>query len=388
MTPAVDCDVAIVGAGPAGAAVAVGLHRAGLRVRLLDREPVRPLPGDYDARVYALSPASVDLLDVLGVWPAVSGVRASPYTHMQVWENEPAQSLHFDAADARRPLLGHIVEHGVLVQALLAALPPALLQVPAEVTGCRIDADAAVLELGDGSRLRARLVVAADGPQSALRGMLGVDLLRSDYDQTAVVCHVSTERPHQQAAYQRFLDTGPLALLPLADGRSSLVWSTTEAAALLAMDETAFCATLAAASQHVLGGVLACSPRRSFPLQLQQAERYAGERFALAGDAAHVVHPLAGQGLNLGFGDARVLVETLTAAREARRDPGSARVLGRYQRARLAATHEMMAITDGLYRAWRLQLPGWRWLRQRGLQSVNALAPLRQALVRRACDLS
>lgn len=383
-----DCEVAIVGAGPVGCAIAVGLHQAGLRVQLLDRRPFVPGDEDYDARVYALSPASTRMLDALGVWPVIVAARASPYAHMQVWEREPDQALHFDAADVRLPLLGHIVEHRVLQQALLAAVPAEVLRVPAGIAGCRIDEAAALLELDDGSRLRARLVVAADGPQSPLRGMLGVEAMRAEYAQTAVVCHVSTQMPHRQTAYQRFLDTGPLALLPLADGRSSLVWSSTESAALLAMDDPAFCSALATAAQHVLGEVLDCTPRHRFALQLQHADRYAGARFALAGDAAHVVHPLAGQGLNLGFGDAAGLIETLSRAHASRRDPGSARVLGGYQRARGAAAREMMLVTDGLYRAYRAQLPGWRWLRQRGLVAVNELTPLRRALVRQACGLA
>jgi 2-octaprenylphenol hydroxylase len=387
MRRASDCEVAVVGAGPVGCAIAVGLHRAGLRVQLLDRRAFTPGDEDYDPRVYALSPASAGMLDALGVWAAILAARTSPYTHMQVWERGPAEALHFDAADVRLPLLGHIVEHRVLQQAVLAALPAEVLRVPAEIADCRVEEDGAVLALNDGSRLRARLVVAADGPQSPLRTMLGVEALRIEYAQTAVVCHLRTVASHRQTAYQRFLDTGPLALLPLADGRSSLVWSSTESAALLAMDERAFCAALASATQHVLGEVLDCSPRQRFVLQMQHAQQYAGARFALAGDAAHVVHPLAGQGLNLGLWDAACLIDTLSRAREAHRDPGSPRVLGGYQRVRRAAAQEMMLVTDGLYRAYRVQIPGWRWLRQRGLVAVNELSPLRRALVARACGL-
>ncbi|MES0872469.1 UbiH/UbiF/VisC/COQ6 family ubiquinone biosynthesis hydroxylase [Sinimarinibacterium thermocellulolyticum] len=382
------CEVAIVGAGPVGCAIAVGLHRAGVQVQLLDRRRFTPDDADYDTRVYAVSPASARLLDALGVWPSIVAARASPYTHMQVWEHDPTQALHFDAADVRLPVLGHIVEHRVLQQALLARVPAEVLRVPAAIRACRIDEDAAVLTLDDGSRLQARLVVAADGPQSPLRAMLGVDVVGADYAQTALVCHVRTQQPHRETAYQRFLDTGPLALLPLADGGSSLVWSTTEADALLAMDDRAFCQQLAVATQHALGEVLECTPRRPFALRFQHAERYAGPRFALAGDAAHVVHPLAGQGLNLGFGDAASLIETLSRAHRARRDPGSPRVLGPYRRARAAAAREMLLVTDGLYRAYRFQRPGWRWLRQRGLTLVNELTPLRRALVQRACGLS
>ncbi len=387
MNASTDCDVAVVGAGLVGCALALGLQRAGLRVRLLERGLAPEPDDDYDLRVYAISPQSARFLDSLGVWSEVLAARASAYARMQVWERQPQEALQFDAADVRLMQLGHIVENRVLQRALLAALAPGVFRDGAVVDDCRIEAAAAVLSCADGTRLRARLVVAADSARSALREQLGIDCLRSDYGQAAVVCHVRTERLHEGTAFQRFLDTGPLALLPLADGRSSVVWSSSEATALLALDDDAFCAALGAATQQVLGRVLATTRRLSFPLALQHAERYTGARHALAGDAAHVVHPLAGQGVNLGFGDAQCLIEVLVAALRARRDPGSARVLARYARAREAAAREMIAVTDGLYRAWQLQLPGWRWLRQQGMLAVNATPPLRQALVRRACGI-
>ncbi len=387
MRPARDCDVAIVGAGLVGAAAALGLHRAGLRVRVLDRGGVDDGADDYDLRVYAISPASVRLLEDLGVWNAIAAERASPYTHMQVWEHDVAAALRFDASDVRAAVLGYIVESRVIQRHLWAALPAGVLREGVGVVGCTVDDGGATLQLDGGSTLRAALVIGADSARSPLRAAQGIELRRQPYDHTAVVCHVRTERPHEGAAYQRFLDTGPLALLPLADGRSSIVWSTTEAATVMALDDDAFCAALTAASQQVLGRVLACTRRLDFPLVLQDAQDYVRPRFALAGDAAHVVHPLAGQGVNLGFGDVRGLIDTLSAARQARRDIGSLRVLARYQRARKAEVGEMIAVTDGIYRAYRLQLPGWERLRQQGLSLVNAVTPLRQALVRRACGL-
>lgn len=383
----VDCDVVIVGAGLVGAAAALGLHRAGLRVRLLERGGAVEAADDYDLRVYAISPASVRLLQRLGVWAAIAAERVCPYTHMQVWETQPEAALHFDAADARTDVLGYIVESRVIQRQLWRALPAGVLREGAAVADCAIDEAGATLTLDGGARLRTRLVVAADSARSPLREAQGIETLRQAYEQTAVVCHVRTQRPHRGAAYQRFLDSGPLALLPLADGRSSVVWSSTEAAALLALDDAAFCAALEAASQQVLGDIQACTRRLSFPLALQHAQDYVRPRFALAGDAAHVVHPLAGQGVNLGFGDVDCLLQTLEEAQRARRDIGSLRVLQRYQRARRAEVAEMIAVTDGLYRAYRLQLPGWERLRQRGLTLVNAVTPLRQVLVRRACGL-
>ncbi|MEQ1440421.1 UbiH/UbiF/VisC/COQ6 family ubiquinone biosynthesis hydroxylase [Fontimonas sp. SYSU GA230001] len=384
---ATDCDVAVVGAGLVGAAIAVGLHRLGLRVRLLDRGLPAEGADDYDLRVYAISPASAQFLDDIGAWNAIVAERVSAYTHMQVWEAEPGGALHFDASDVRLPALGHIVESRVIQRHLLDALPAGVLREGVTVTACEVDDGAATLRLARGAPLRASLVVAADGARSPLREAVGIEVMGHPYEQTAVVCHVRTERPHRATAYQRFLDTGPLALLPLADGRSSIVWSSVEAPALMALDDAAFCEALGEACQHVLGRILDCTRRLAFPLALQQAQDYVRPRCVLAGDAAHVVHPLAGQGVNLGFGDAQCLIETLAGARRLRRDIGGLRVLQRYQRSRKAAVVEMMAVTDGLYRAYRFRQPAWQWLRQRGLSLVGRADPLRQALVRRACGL-
>ncbi|HEY1076204.1 MAG TPA: UbiH/UbiF/VisC/COQ6 family ubiquinone biosynthesis hydroxylase [Fontimonas sp.] len=386
-TAAVDCDVAVVGAGLVGAAAALGLHQRGLRVRLLERKAPPPSFEDYDPRVYAVSPASVRLLESLGVWRGIAAERVAPYRAMQVWEDDIDQGLHFDAADARTDLLGHIVENRVIQQHLWNALPAGVLREGVNVRSCISGESSATLEFDGGGSLRARLVVAADSAASPLRVARGIDVLRHAYDQTAVVCHVQTERPHRGVAYQRFVETGPLAFLPLADGRSSIVWSTTEAEAVLQLDDGAFCAALTSVSQQVLGTITGSTPRLSFPLALQHAERYVQPRFALIGDAAHVIHPLAGQGMNLGFGDVAALLETLTEAQRNSRDLGALRVLEKYQRARRAAATEMIAVTDGLYRLYRHQQPGLRWLRQRGVGAVNAAAPLRQALVRAACGL-
>ncbi len=383
------CEVAVVGGGIAGAAIALGLLRQGVDVQLFDRDPPMPAldANDYDLRVYALSIASQRYLQDIGVWDAIVAERACAYSQMQVWETEPHDALKFDAAEARAAALGHIVEGRVIQRQLWRALPPDNVHHDCAVESLQIDDDSAQLKLADGGTVVARLVIAADSARSPLRTQQGIEVSGQRYAQTAVVCHVRTGEPHRSTAYQRFLPTGPLAFLPLADGRSSIVWSSTEAQQLLAMDDWTFRLSLDEAIQHALGPILECTERVSFPLQLQNALEYVKPRFALVGDAAHVVHPLAGQGLNLGLGDAAELVAVITAARAARRDVGSPRVLARYQRARRAEVNEMIAVTDGLYRAYRVQLPGWDWLRQRGLLAVKAIAPLRQLLVRRACGL-
>jgi ubiquinone biosynthesis UbiH/UbiF/VisC/COQ6 family hydroxylase len=242
------------------------------------------------------------------------------------------------------------------------------------------------LEFEDGGALRAKLVVGAEGAESSLRTAAGIDVAGWSYDATAVVCHFATSRPHRGEALQRFLEGGPIAFLPLADGRRSLVWSAPreEANALLALDDATFARRLEEAVQDEVGPITAPTRRLAFPLRLQHAQRYVANRFALVGDAAHVIHPLAGQGLNLGLADADVLANELAAARSAGRDWTSLRTLSRYERARQAENLEMMALTDGLHRAFALSLPGAGTLLSRGLSLVDRLAPVKRALIRRA----
>lgn len=389
MSRARDCDIAIVGGGLVGAAAALGLQRRGWRVRLLERvaPPATPT-AEIDPRVYAISPATQRFLRRLGVWDAMPVQRLGPYQRMQVWERTPGDALVFDAADLRAPELGHIVENQVLQAALWQALPAEAVRTGVLVRALRRDDAAVTLELENGEQLSAALLVVAEGRDSALRAQLGIETTAGAYPQTAIVCHVRTSEPHRETCWQRFLPTGPLAFLPLADGRSSIVWSSTEAASLLELDDAAFRLALGQASQHALGTVLEATPRLRFALSVQHADTYAVERAVLIGDAAHVVHPLAGQGVNLGLADAEALVETLGEGPSAHRDPGRLRELKRYERARRAAVIDMIAVTDALYRAYALDLPGWGALRGLGLRTVNAVAPLRRQLVRRAAGLA
>lgn len=382
------CDIAIVGAGLVGAALALRLSRGGYAVRLLERAPALPaMTDDYDLRVYAIAPAAARFLHGLGVWPQLLAQRACAYTRMRVWERDPQTALNFEAAELHAENLGHIVENSLLQRLLWQALPDGVLHTGLGVEAASTGREGAQLQLSDGSTLRTRLLVVAEGRDSALRAQLGIEMLSGAYEQTAVVCHVQTERPHAQTAYQRFLPTGPLAFLPLADGRCSIVWSSSEADALLGLDDETFCRVLGEASQQALGRILGCTRRVRFPLALQHAERYVAERAVLIGDAAHVVHPLAGQGVNLGFADAQALAEVLDEARAQGRDFAGERVLKRYERRRRADVLDMIAVTDGLYRAYRLPLPGLGNLREWGIGLVNAAAPLRQELLRRAVGL-
>ena len=385
-------DAAIVGGGPVGLATALALQQAGFRVALIERgaEPAPYRPEIHDARVYAIAPESARFLDRLGVWPAIAATRISPYSAMRVWAREPAQALAFDAADAGAAQLGWIVEHGLILACAWSRLEAVDCWLHAPIEAILLpQADGEIGELHlEGAVVRARLIVAADGADSQLRELAGIETIAWSYPQRALICHIRTERKHGDTAYQRFLPSGPLALLPLADGRCSIVWSADTALAdeLMALDDAAFRARLGAASQGVLGEILAATPRSAVPLRLLHAREYVRPGLVLIGDAAHAIHPLAGQGVNLGFADAAQLSTTLVEARAAGRDETSLRTLSRYARARKAENLEMLALTDTLYRSFRIRLPGIRTALGLGLEGVDRLGPLKELLMRQAAS--
>lgn len=379
-------DVAVVGGGMAGAATALALARAGFNTALLEaRAPAAwDVQAEVDLRVVGLAPSSVALLDDLDVWTSIRGARAAPYVHMHVWDAESGATIDFDAASEGRDLLGHIVENSLVQWTLWQALQSAGVRVmcPAEVTAFEVREDRIQLELAGGETLSAALLVAADGAASPLRRLAGIGTRGRDYAQRAVVAHVTTERPHQATAWQRFLPGGPLALLPLADGRSSIVWSLSEAEArrVLALDEPAFLDELGVASDFRLGRIIASTPRAGFPLKLQLAERYQAERLVLLGDAAHTVHPLAGQGVNLGLRDVAELRDVLVDARAAGRDIGAVHVLRRYARRRRSADTLDALGFDALARVYAWQSPALVAARGLGVRVLDRLAPLKRRL--------
>lgn len=379
-------DIVVVGGGVVGAAVALGLHRAGADVALMERGSRPPAynPQDYDLRVYAISPASQQFLETLGVWAGIAQQRVSPYQHMQVWDQMPGKSLHFSADDLGVGELGCIVESSLMLDQLWAVLQSVPCYLNTSLIGFESHEDAARLLIEDGDAISARLVIAAEGKDSPLREWSGIDCLRWDYPQQAVVCHVSTEKPHRDTAWQRFLPEGPLAFLPLADGRSSIVWSSRNASALLALSEEDFCEQLGAAIHLQLGRITDCTRRVGFPIGLLHAREMVRPRLALAGDAAHVVHPLAGQGVNLGLADVAALVAEIKSAIQTKRDPGNLRVLKRYERERKADSMDMLAVTDGLHRAYGFRTAAWDDLRNLGMSAVNRVPPLKNVLMRRA----
>ncbi|MEW9625628.1 UbiH/UbiF/VisC/COQ6 family ubiquinone biosynthesis hydroxylase [Rhodanobacter geophilus] len=383
-------DVAVVGGGMVGAAAALALAKSGFATALLEARAPQPwsVADEVDLRVVGLAPSSIALLDELGVWTSIRGARSGPYARMHVWDSESGAAIAFDAADEGRDLLGHIVENNLVQWTLWQALETAGVRrlCPAEVRGFDAREDRVTLELADGASLSARLVVAADGAASPLRTMAGIATRGRDYAQRAVVAHVATERPHAQTAWQRFLPTGPLALLPLADGRSSIVWSLPEdeAQRVLLLSDAAFLQELGVASDFRLGRVVSTTKRAAFPLKLQLAETYQAERFVLLGDAAHAVHPLAGQGVNLGLRDVAELRDVLVAARDAGRDFAAAHVLRRYARRRRSADTLDARGFDVLARIYAWRSPPLVAARGLGVRLLDRLAPLKRHLAEHA----
>ncbi|MDF3980674.1 UbiH/UbiF/VisC/COQ6 family ubiquinone biosynthesis hydroxylase [Luteibacter sp. PPL201] len=383
-------DVAVVGGGMAGATAALALARDGFDVALVDTRPPASWSAadDIDLRVVGLAPSSIRLLEAMGVWSRIRDARASAYERMVVWDAENGATIHFDAADEGRDVLGYIVENHLVQATLWQALDAAGVRrvVPGEVVGCETHDDHARLALADGQALSARLVVAADGVDSPLRALAGIGTHGRDYGQRGVVAHVETTLPHRRTAWQRFLPTGPLALLPLSDGRCSIVWSLPDAEAerILALDDDAFRDALGVASDFRLGPIGAVTRRVSFPLRLKLADRYQSGRIVLLGDAAHTVHPLAGQGVNLGLRDVAELRDTLVAAREAGRDIAAPHVLRRYARRRRSADGLDAWSFDALGRVYAWQAPPLVAVRGLGIRLLDGLAPLKRQLMRHA----
>ncbi|GLQ99817.1 UbiH/UbiF/VisC/COQ6 family ubiquinone biosynthesis hydroxylase [Dyella mobilis] len=379
-------DIAVVGGGMVGSAAALALSRAGFSTALLEAKPPSPWDAqdEVDLRVVGLAPSSIALLEELGVWTSIRQARACAYARMHVWDAESGAAIDFDAASEGRDLLGYIVENSLVQWRLWQSLDAAGVQrlCPAVVKGYEVRSDRTVLELADGESLSVRLLIAADGAGSPLRERAGIATRGRDYGQRAIVAHVTTERAHAQTAWQRFLPTGPLALLPLADGRSSVVWSLPEAEArrIQSLDDGAFLNELGIASDFRLGRVTGSTARAAFPLRLQLAESYQADRFVLLGDAAHTVHPLAGQGVNLGLRDVVELRDTLVAARDAGRDVAGEQVLRRYARRRRSADTLDAYGFDALARIYAWQSAPLVAARGLGVRVLDRLAPLKRRI--------
>lgn len=408
---AAEFDVVIIGGGIVGTTLACLLGemaKAGstIRVALLEGQaamtawpPTEHGVDGFDPRVSALTLASQRLLDDIGAWPLMANSRVSPYREMHVWDAEGTGSIHFDAADVQQPALGHIVENRIIIAALQSQLPlygNVSFLAPATVTGINETNDNRTpyqVDLETGQSLRSKLLVGADGGNSLVRRAAGFKTREWDYGHQALVATVETQQHHQCTAWQRFLPSGPLAFLPLdsnGEGRlSSIVWSMLPELAeqRMADDDAEFCRQLAAAFESRLGEVTAVSKRYSFPLRQRHATDYVKPGVVLVGDAAHTIHPLAGQGVNLGLLDVAVLSEELERALSKELELNSMQVLTRYQRRRKAHNLGMMGIMEGFKRLFGQQALPVRWLRNAGMRQVDQLAPLKQLIVKQAMGL-
>lgn len=402
MAEALPFDIVIVGAGIAGSALAASLSGNGLAIALVEAQSLeRPdLPAQrdlqhFDPRVSAITPRSRGLLENLGAWEAIASYRQCAYRHMTVWDAEGTGGIEFDCTDVNAPALGHIVENRAIVSALLGCISGS-----ADITtfprtrlqDCSRDETASVtrVRLEGGVILEAGLLVAADGAMSPVRDMLGFTTREWDYGHRAIVTTAQVERSHDETCWQRFLTSGPLAFLPLpGEGDHhfcSIVWSVRDelATQLMELDEDAFNAELGSAIEHRLGRVVGCSRRFAFPLRQRHAVDYVQAGVALVADAAHTIHPLAGQGINLGLQDVAVLAQEILAGHRLDIPPGQLALLQRYQRRRKGENLLMMAAMDGFKALFEQQALPLRWLRNAGMRGVGQMGPLKQQLIRRA----
>ncbi len=409
-----DYDIIIVGAGMVGATLACALGSSALRIAVLEAQPLPAdtmIDDDIDLRVSAITHASQRIFTAVGAWPGMTARRMNAFREMHVWDEGSPQDyapihtppykgeIHFDSAEIGEHTLGYIVENRVIQAALLdrlRAFSNITLLCPASVASVNITADAVRVglvptDVNRGRQLIAKLVIGADGAHSKVRQLAGITTRGWSYIQKGVVATVKTALPHLDTAWQRFLPCGPLAFLPLHDGCCSIVWSTTpeHADALVAMDETAFLAALDQAFGNKLGKMMTSSgSRAAFPLYLQHATAYTAPRLALIGDAAHTLHPLAGQGVNLGVLDAATLAEVILDAYNLGKDVGAYSILRRYERWRKGDNLAMMAIMDGFKRLFSNDFKPLRWLRSRGLAFTHRLPPIKNLIMRHAMGLT
>ena len=393
-------DIVIVGAGMVGSLLAALLRDAGLSIELLERgsvgAPDREDP--FEPRVSALTRASENLIRHVGAWDAIAAIRACPYTRMEVWDGNGTGRIEFSARELGESHLGVMVENRLLQWSLTEvarAAPGVTLRIPAELQAMEKLPEGWLLTLDSGEQLRTRLVVGADGARSVVRRLAGIGVREHDYGQRAIVTTVYTEQPHGDCARQRFAATGPLALLPLrthegGTQQCSIVWSQDEAEAqrLLALDDASFCRELGFAGEHALGAITGCDARYSFPLRAVHSERYTAEGLVLVGDAAHAIHPLAGQGVNLGLIDAAVLAEEVLRARGRELAWWGEDVLARYSRRRRAHNTLILNSMTAFKKLFGSEHPALVLARNLGLAASNALLPVKQEFARVAMGLA
>jgi 2-octaprenyl-6-methoxyphenol hydroxylase len=381
-------DVLIVGGGLVGAALSLALAQAGLEVIVVDRVDQRgQLDAGFDGRASAIAQAPKRMLSHLGIWEHLA--EATPILDIRVADGASNLFLHYDHAEIGDAPLGYMVENRHMRSALfqtLRQLPGVTYIAPAEITGVERASDGARLTLKDGSVLEAPLVIGADGRKSYLRGQTDIALTRWSYKQTAIVCTIAHEKPHNNVAHEHFLPSGPFAILPISGNRSSIVWTERESLVpdIMELDDAAFLESLGQRFGDFLGELSLAGPRWTYPLDLQFAHRCIDKRLALVGDAAHGMHPIAGQGLNLGLRDVAAIAEVVIEAHRLGLDIGASHILERYDRWRRFDAMLMLSLTDGINRLFSNDIAPVRLARDLGLAFVNRSGPLKRFFMRHA----
>ncbi len=387
-------DVVVSGAGMVGAATACLLTKQGMRVALVDSQPLAQWhQTHFSPRVSAVNLASMRVFRWLETWDEIQHRRISPYSRMQVWENDSSAAISFNAMEMGQPQLGYIIENSAIVSALVDKLRQNYNVDIFEQTALQSRSehiDCLELQLDNGQSIECRLLVGADGANSHTRQISGIDTSFSDYGQDAIVTTVTISGDHQKTAWQCFLATGPVAMLPLSDGRCSIVWTCDREFCLQVMDldDEEFCLRLSQYFEHQLGKVVGCDKRVSFPLRQHHASTYLSRRTVLVGDAAHITHPLAGLGANIGFMDAAALSQVLDAANSNNRDFASRSVLRRYERWRKGENALVLATMKGFKSVFGSDIAAVRSARAIGLSLADSIEPVKQQFARYAMGLA
>ena len=396
-------DVVIVGGGMVGLALACALRHSGLRIVIIERgePPVRLFLG-RDCRVSAIVMGNVRILEGLGVWKHLKD-HAGPMRSMKIWDNQEQGGIRFDASEIDEDALGYLIENSCTQRAMHKTLlesDDVEFYSPAEITAIDwqpgdwtqedCSKNPAKVTLADGRIITTPLIVGADGGRSWVREQAGINCWQRDYEQKGLVVNVRSEHPHRDIAYQRFLPTGPLAVLPLNDNVCSIVWSAenSEADRLLAMSDDAFLDVLNLTFGPVLGRITEAGDRAAFPLKGQLAKHMVRERLALVGDAAHCIHPLAGLGVNLGLRDAMVLAQEIVDAKRFDEDWGELAVLDRYMKQRMPDVLSVMASMEGLHQVFTSSIPGLKEMRGLGMRLVGNAGAIKHLLMRNSTGLS
>lgn len=389
-------DVLIVGGGMVGLTLANALANsslnADLSVAVLEQRSPPAVTDEIDNRVSAINRASMQLFKEIGAWDAMLQQRACAFQEMHVWDATGAGSIHFDSAELGIDALGYIIENSIIQQALLQAVESSGKVdwlCPVNVESVELSDECQKVYLENGASLQCKLLVGADGAKSVVRQAAGIEFKRSSYGQQGVVCTASTEQPHSETAWQCFLPSGPLAFLPLADGRCSIVWSLDESRVeqILSLDDAQFCRELEQSFGYQLGAVTAASERVAFPLGHGHVNQYVQQGLALVGDAAHNIHPLAGQGANLGFLDAASLAEVVLHAKQTNRQWYALHTLRRYERARKGDNRLMETAMTGFKVLFGNENSLLSMLRNAGLGLTDQVPAVKYQLMKHAMGL-